>query len=115
MRRRLADRRGRPRFEIVGQMPGTVESTVRLVISDISSDGLLARSPVALPIGSEHRVLMRWDEDEAPATVQVRHVRRDQATAPGVFMVGFTFVAPSIELQRLLVVCLTSGGPAEPV
>lgn len=115
MRRRLADRRVRPRFEIVGQMPGTVEATVRLVICDIGADGVLARSSVALALGSEHRVLVRWADEDVPATVRVCHVRRDQAAAPGIFLVGFEFVAPSHELRHLVGVCMTSGGSAEPV
>jgi hypothetical protein len=96
-------------------MPGTVEATVRLVICDIGNDGLLARSPVALAIGSEHRVMVRWDDEEVPATVRVCHARREQATAPGVFLMGFAFVAPSVELRRLVGVCMTPGGAAEPV
>ena len=115
MRRRLADRRARPRFEIVGQMPGTVEATVRLVICEISADGVLARSAVALAIGSEHRVLVRWDDEDVPSTVRVCHVRRDEATASGGFLVGLEFVAPSTELRRLVSVCMTAGGSAEPV
>jgi len=115
MRRRLADRRARPRFEIVGQMPGTVEATIRLVICDISNDGVMARSAVALAIGSEHRVLVRWDDEDVPATMRVCHVRRDQATTPGVFLVGFEFVAPSLELRQLVGVCMTSGGSTDPV
>ena len=115
MRRRLADRRARPRFEIVGQMPGTVEATVRLVICEISNDGVLARSAVALVIGSEHRVLVRWDDEDVPTTVRVCHVRRDQATAQGGFLVGLEFVAPSLELRRLVSVCMTSGASADPV
>ena len=115
MRKRLTDRRARPRFEIVGQMPGTVEATVRLVICEISNDGALTRSGVALALGSEHRVLVRWDDEDVPTTVRVRHVRRDQATAAGVFLVGLEFVAPSLELRRLVSVCMTSGASADPV
>jgi hypothetical protein len=115
MRRRLADRRARPRFEIVGQMAGTVEATVRVVICDISAEGVLARSSVALAVGSEHRVLVRWDDEDVPATVRVCHVRRDPTTPPGVFLVGFEFVGSSLELRRLVSHCMTSGGSPEPV
>jgi len=116
MRRRLADRRARPRYEIVGQMPGTVEATVRLTICDIATDGVLARSGVPLAVGSQHRVLVSWADENVPATVRVRHARRDSDTTPGVlFLVGCEFVAPSPELRRLVNVCMTSGGSAEPV
>jgi hypothetical protein len=115
MRRRLADRRARPRFEIVGQMPGIVEATVRLTICDIAVDGVLARSGVPLTVGSEHRVLVSWADEDVPATVRIRHARRDPETTPGVFLVGCEFVAPSPELRRLVNVCMTSGGSTEPV
>jgi hypothetical protein len=96
-------------------MPGTIEATVRFVICEISNDGVLARSAVPLPIDSEHRVLVHWDDEDVPATVRVRHARHDQASTPGVFLVGLEFVAPSLELRRLVSVCMTSGGSAEPV
>jgi hypothetical protein len=72
----LADRRVRPRFEIVGDLAGTVETAARLEICDVSIDGALVRSAVALQPGAELSVTVEFRGAHAPAFVRVRHVRR---------------------------------------
>ena len=111
MRRRLADRRARPRFEIVGQMPGTVESVFRLAMCNISAEGVLAKSSTPLPLNSVHRVTLRWDNEDVPASVRVRHVRRETDTPRGAYLLGLEFVGVSPELLQQIVACMTAGGP----
>ena len=48
MKRRLGDRRGRPRFEIVGELRGTLDTVIGLPLVDIGKSGALVESPVAL-------------------------------------------------------------------
>jgi hypothetical protein len=95
-------------------MPGTVEAAVRLVICNISAEGALVRSGTPLAAGSEHHVTVRWEAEDVPATMRVRHVRPDMATAPGVYLIGLEFVAPSPELQRQIARCMTSGAAGDP-
>ena len=111
MRRRLADRRARPRFEIVGQMPGTVETAFRLVLCDVSAEGVLVKSSTPLPLNSEHRATLRWQNEDVPACVRVRHVRRESDSARAAYLLGLEFVTISPELQQQIVACMTAGGP----
>jgi|SRR6476660_7065557 hypothetical protein len=109
MRRRLADRRARPRFEIVGDLAGTVETTARLIICDLSLDGALVRSDVALHAGAELRVTVEWRGAMAPAFVRVRHTRREAERS---YAAGVEFVAPSRELVALIAAVSGNGEPA---
>ena len=113
MRRRLADRRVRPRFEIVGDLAGTMETAAHLEICDVSMEGALVRSGVALHPGAELSVTLEFRGALAPAFIRVRHVRRE---AEQIYAAGVEFVAPSRELIALVAAVSadteTAGGAA---
>lgn len=75
MKRRLGDRRGRPRFEIVGDLWGTLETVVGMPLRNIGRGGGLVQSSVPLALESVHHVAVTCDGVQAPASVRVRHVR----------------------------------------
>jgi hypothetical protein len=103
----LADRRGRPRFEIVGDLAGTVETAALLEICDVSVDGARVKSAVALQPGAEISVTVEFRGAMAPAFVRVRHVHRE---AEQTYTAGVEFVSPSRELIAL--VAAASGNVA---
>ena len=74
MQRRLGDRRGRPRFEIVGELWGTLDAVVGMPLVNIGRGGALVESPVPLAPQSVHHVAVTCDGQPTPASVQVRHV-----------------------------------------
>ena len=49
MERRLGDRRGRPRFEIVGELWGTLDTALSMPLLNVGRGGALVRSTVPLP------------------------------------------------------------------
>jgi hypothetical protein len=102
MRRKLADRRGRPRFEIVGQLWGTLETVVGLPLRNVSLGGALVQSAVPLPTESEHHVTIMCDGVQAPTKVRVRHIDRrvDEDGLPA-YLIGleFVFVGPVLRAQ----------------
>ena len=49
MRRKMADRRVRPRFDIVGDLWGTLETVLRLPVRNVSRGGAMIHSHVPLP------------------------------------------------------------------
>jgi hypothetical protein len=75
MKRRLGDRRGRPRFEIVGELWGTLETVVGMPLRNISPGGALVQSMISLPPQSVHHVGVSCEGAQTPASVRVRHVR----------------------------------------
>jgi hypothetical protein len=75
VRRKLGDRRIRPRYDIVGDLWGTLETVLRLPLRNVSPGGALIESHVPLPAESVHRLTFRCEGQEAAAQVRVRHVK----------------------------------------
>ena len=48
----MSDRRVRPRFEIVGQLWGTMETVVAMTLCNVGYGGALVESDVPLPSNS---------------------------------------------------------------
>ena len=74
MQRRLGDRRGRPRFEIVGELWGTLDAVVGMPLVNVGRGGALVESSVPLPVQSVHHVAVTCDGTPTAASVQVQHV-----------------------------------------
>lgn len=111
MRRRLADRRGRPRFEIVGELWGTLETVVGMPLRDIGRGGALVQSAIALAADSVHHVAVSCDGSQTPASVRVQHVR-PMAGADGrsYYLIGLEFLSIPAELMAQIERWL-AGGP----
>ena len=75
MQRRLGDRRGRPRFEIVGELWGTLDAVVGMPLVNVGRGGALVESSVPLTPESVHHVAVTCDGKPTPTSVQVRHVK----------------------------------------
>ena len=102
MKRRLGDRRLRPRFEIVGELWGTFETVLRLTLRNVGIGGALFEAQVPLAAESIHR--LSWSSDERETAVQVRvcHVRAiESARGEKSYLIGIEFLAlnPSIAGQ----------------
>ena len=61
MRRKIGDRRIRPRFDIVGDLWGTLETVLQLPLRNVSRGGALIHSHVPLPSHSVHRIAFNAD------------------------------------------------------
>jgi hypothetical protein len=75
VRRKLGDRRNRPRYDVVGDLWGTLETVLRLPLRNVGPGGALIESHVPLPAESVHRLTFRCGAQEAAAQVRVRHVK----------------------------------------
>jgi hypothetical protein len=92
-RRKQADRRTRPRFDIVGELRGSLETVLPVVLRNVSTAGVLIESAVPLPVGSVQCVVFRCDDEEIPAQVHVRHVTPAESSARQCYAVGLEFIA----------------------
>jgi hypothetical protein len=118
VRRKLGDRRIRPRFDIVGDLFGTLETVLRLPVRNIGRQGALIHSHVALPIESVHRLTFQSEGQDVTADVRVRHVESEM-TVDGeqAFLIGVEFVmVPPVlgeQIERWLVTSEGQAAPAE--
>ena len=94
MKRRLGDRRNRPRFEVVGELFGTLETVLRLPLRNVGLGGGLFESHVALAPGSIHRLAWRCGDRDTAVPVRVRHVTAN-ASADGErsYLIGIEFLS----------------------
>ena len=111
MKRRLGDRRGRPRFEIVGELWGTLETVLAMPLRNISPGGALVQSVVALPSESVHHVSVSCNGILTPASVRVQHVRPIVGSdGRDYFLIGLEFVSMPTELMAQIECWMVGGG-----
>jgi hypothetical protein len=102
VRRKLGDRRNRPRYDVVGGLWGTLETVLQLGLRNVSPAGALIESHVPLPAESIHRLTFHYDDREAATQVRVRHLRPIlSADGERTFLIGVEFLSlhPSIVEQ----------------
>ena len=103
MRRGMGDRRQRPRFDVVGQLGGTLDASVSMSLRDVGRGGAQVESLVQLPIGSLHRATFDYDGIEAAVQVVVRHVKPVfTSTGEQRYLIGVEFVSPSPAVLELI-------------
>ena len=94
MKRRLGDRRNRPRFEIVGELWGTLETVLRLPLRNVGLGGALFESHVPLAAESIHRLSWKCEDRDTAVQVRVRHVRPLQsADGERSYLIGIEFLS----------------------
>jgi hypothetical protein len=94
LKRRLGDRRIRPRFEIVGELWGTLETVLHLPIRNVGVGGALFESHVPLAAESIHRLTWKCNERETAVQVRVRHVRPMQSSdGDRSYLIGIEFMS----------------------
>src|SRR5262245_25788228 len=107
-RRRLGDRRNRVRYEIVGQLWGSLETFEPMEVHNISQGGALVETRLPLTSDSVQRLRLSASEQTLDLQARVAHIsQRQDVTAPTEnFLIGMQFLAlpqPAIEYRETLV------------
>lgn len=89
-RRRIIDRRARPRFEVVGELSGTLEIVQPLSIVNVGAGGALIEADRPWDLGSVHHVVVANGKEVGRAQICVKHVN---ASVEGAFLVGVQFLS----------------------
>jgi hypothetical protein len=97
MDRRGGDRRGRVRFEIVGELWGSIEARPTLFVRNLGLGGALVESPVALAPGSMHWLTADVGGEPQLLQVRVRHAVPDGRSPACVAGVEFVGLTPAME------------------
>jgi hypothetical protein len=92
---RLGDRRSDLRFEIIGQLWGSLETVEQLPLRNLARGGALVES--RLPVNPEavRSIRIALGEQMSDIQVRVRHVTSEKAEGGERFLVGLEFVEPS--------------------
>jgi hypothetical protein len=103
MRRGMGDRRLKPRFDVVGQLAGTLDAALSMSLRDVGRGGAQVESFVQLAAGSVHRATFVCDGIEAGVQVCVRHVKSIvSSTGEQRYLMGVEFVSPSPAVLELI-------------
>ena len=117
MKRRIGDRRSKPRFEIVGDLWGSIDATASLLVQNLGRGGALLESPLPLAPESVHWVTALAEDQPHLVQIRVRHSRAVALPAgPPRFLIGVEFVtlSPGIEEAIVRYLDMANGGaPAE--
>ena len=110
VRRKMGDRRIRPRFDIVGDLWGTLETVLRLPLKNVSRGGALIHSHVPLPSQSVHRLAFESGGQDLSVPVRVSHVDA-QISADGerTYLIGVEFLSAQPALLELVERWLADG------
>jgi hypothetical protein len=115
-RRRLGDRRNRARYEIVGQLWGSLETFEPLEVHNISRGGALVETRMPVTADSVQRLRLTAEERTLDLQARVAHVhQRQDVTAPDNHLVGVEFLGlsePAVEYLEGLVRRSSKGGGA---
>jgi hypothetical protein len=99
----MGDRRLRPRFDIVGELAGTLDASVFMSVRDVGRGGVQVESHLQLTPGSLHKATFSCDGIETPAQVQVRHVKPMlSSTGEQRYLIGVEFVSPTPALLEII-------------
>jgi hypothetical protein len=103
VRRKIGDRRIRPRFDIVGDLWGTLETVLRLPLKNVSRGGALIHSHVPLPSQSVHRLAFQSNGQDLSVPVRVSHVDT-QVSADGerTYLIGVEFLSAQPAVLELI-------------
>lgn len=94
VKHRLGDRRVRPRFEIVGELWGTLEMVLHLPLRNIGIGGALFQAHVPLAPESIHRLNWKCEDRETDVQVRVCHVRPvESADGDRSYLIGLEFLS----------------------
>jgi hypothetical protein len=93
VKRRIGgDRRARGRFEIVGTLSGTLETTQRLGLRNVGPGGALIESKVPLPIGSRLTGKLSLEGQTREVRAEVRHAAGPTGRGGERYLVGVEWV-----------------------
>lgn len=114
----MTDRRGRPRFEVVGRLPGTLEMWEAMPLRNVGREGALLESRVPLARDSVHVLTLKSRGRAGEIRARVRHVTAMPGPAGEPrFLIGLEFLAlPAPTLEAIDALLKASGGypgPAE--
>jgi hypothetical protein len=107
VRRKLGDRRGRPRYDIVGELWGTLETVIRMPLLNVGRGGALVESRVPLAVSSVHKLTFKVGGGEWTADVRIRHVTPSSVGEALLYLIGMEFMsaAPGLlgQIEQLFI------------
>jgi hypothetical protein len=99
----MGQRRAHLRFEVVGPMLASLQSTETLQILNLGASGALVEGALSLPVNAEYQMQLVLDTHVSEATVKVRRVSAVTGEQGSVrYRIGLEFLAISPEAEDVI-------------
>jgi len=112
---RLGDRRSDLRFEIIGQLWGSLETVERLPLKNLGRGGALVESRLPLGAQSVHGVRLLFGDEPSDVHVKVRHITPVSTPVGDRYLIGLEFMdvgLPALEqIDRIMAASLGQPAP----
>ena len=115
MQRRIGDRRGKPRFEVIGDLRGSVDVSASLTVRNLGRGGALLEASMPLAPESLHAVTVVSEHESHAATLRVRHSTPDEQSGRSLYLTGVEFVDVTPALDEFLMRHVAFGTGGQPV
>ena len=102
MKRRIGDRRAKARFEIVGDLWGSLDAKATFTVRNLGPSGALLESPVPLAPDSMHWVNAMIDGQAEPLRVLVRYSMPNEGAGNPGYLTGVEFVSVTPATQAFI-------------
>jgi len=102
VKKRIGDRRGRGRFEIVGTLTGTLETLRRFKVRNVSAGGALIDTPVAFALHTRIAGRLTFKGQSREIRGEVRHIATVRETGEARRYVAGLEWEPSTRVDDLL-------------
>lgn len=113
-RRRLGDRRAKPRFEFVGQLWGALDTTEPLRLRNLGRGGALLEARFAMQVDTVHRLRIATGDRTSDLQARVRHVTVSPDEAMPRYLIGLEFFAlPPAAVEHVEQVMAANEGPVD--
>ena len=113
---RLGDRRSELRFEIIGQLWGSLEIVEHLPLRNLGRGGALVESRHPLSGDTVHGVRLLLGDKQDEVQARVRHITPVREPVGELFLIGLEFLNPSAGTLEQIdrIVAAAMGQPSIP-
>jgi hypothetical protein len=113
---RLGDRRSELRFEIIGQLWGSLEVTEQLPLRNVGRGGALVEASQPLSADTLHGVRLMIGSQPSDVEVRVCHVTPVKEAAGDRYLIGLEFLNPGASTLEQIdrIVAAAMGQPSIP-
>ena len=99
----MSDRRGKPRFDVIGSLWGVLELDEEACLRNVSTTGVLLDSPVAMALDSAQTIRLEVDGHDVSVEARVRHVRQQSnGSIERRYVIGLEFIEPPLSVLQTI-------------
>jgi hypothetical protein len=99
----VSDRRGQPRFDVIGSLWGVLELDEEARLRNVSTTGALLDSPLAMALDSVQTIRLAVDGHDVTVEARVRNVHQQtNGSIESRYVIGLEFIDPPLSVLQTI-------------